>query len=69
MQAGDFKDKEDFYRSDPPPVMPRDDDFNTSKQALKNRKKAIQPQRLGERKALNKLKDQWERDDRDPDYK
>lgn len=36
---GDYK--ADELRSDPAPVIPLNDDFNTSKQALKNRKKAV----------------------------
>ena len=39
FDEGDFK--EDEIRADPQYVMPQDDDFNTSKQALKNRKRAV----------------------------
>jgi len=55
-QEGDYK--EDEVRADPAPVM-RDDDFNTSKQALKNRKRAVKPTDLSETVAHSQLKISW----------
>lgn len=55
---GDYKAED--LRADPLPVMPLDNDFNTSKQALKNRKKAVQPFTTSQEAAHKRLKIKWQ---------
>ena len=52
-QEGDFK--QDISRADPEPIL-RNEDFNTSKQALKNRKRAVKPFAFTETEAHSKLR-------------
>lgn len=41
----------------------RDDDFNSSKQALKNRKRAVKPTEVSEAVAHSQLKISWQKGD------
>lgn len=49
-------------RADPAPVL-RDEDFNNSKQALKNRKRAVKPTDVSESAAHKQLKISWQQGD------